>query len=126
MPDDGVIKYTLWDPEEKDFIESNVVYDDTEGILIDQTAVLFVTVMQGNETLAYWGDEGLEDDNFQYTIIAGGTLEEVLAGQPVQAISEDLHIGFTGTDDGMVYAADDQGNWIGLQMNDQALLRRTR
>ena len=121
MPDDGVIKYTLWDPEEKDFIESNVVYDDTEGILIDQTAVLFVTVMQGNETLAYWGDEGLEDDNFQYTIIAGGTLEEVLAGQPVQAISEDLHIGFTGTDDGMVYAADDQGNWIGLQMNDQAL-----
>ncbi len=121
MPDDGVIKYTLWDPEEEDFIESNVVYDDTEGIVIDQTAVLFVYLLQGNETLAYWGDEWLEDDDFQYTIIAGGTLEDVLAGDDVDAINEDLHIGFKCADDGMVYAADAEGNWIGLHMNDQAL-----
>ena len=121
MPDDGVIKYTLWDPEEKDFIESNVVYDDTEGIVIDQTAVLFVYLLQGNETLAYWGDEMLEDDDFMYTIIKGGTLEQVLAGDDVDAINEDLHIGFKCAVDGMVYAADAEGNWIGLQMNDQAL-----
>ncbi len=121
MPDDGVIKYTLWDPEEEDFIESNVVYDDTEGIVIDQTAVLFVYLLQGNETLAYWGDEWLEDDDFMYTIIKGGTLEQVLAGESVDAINEDLHIGFKCADDGMVYAADAEGNWIGLHMNDQAL-----
>ncbi len=121
MPDDGVIKYTLWDPEEEDFIESNVVYDDTEGIVIDQTAVLFVYLLQGNETLAYWGDKWLEDDDFMYTIIKGGTLEQVLAGESVDAINEDLHIGFKCADDGMVYAADAEGNWIGLHMNDQAL-----
>ena len=121
MPADGTIKYTLWDPEEEEFLESNEDYDDTEGIVIDQTAVLFVTVMQGNETLAYWGDKWLEDDDFQYTIITGGTLDEVLAGEDVAAINEDLHIGFTGVDDGMVYAADADGNWIGLKMNDEAL-----
>ena len=121
MPADGTIKYTLWDPEEEEFLESNEDYDDTEGIVIDQTAVLFVTVMQGNETLAYWGDQWLEDDEFQYTIITGGTLDDVLAGEDVAAINEDLHIGFTGVDDGMVYAADADGNWIGLKMNDEAL-----
>ena len=50
-----------------------------------------------------------------------GTLEQLLAGEDIGAINEDLHIGEAFVDDNMVYVADADGNWIGLKVTDDAM-----
>ena len=50
-----------------------------------------------------------------------GTLEQVLAGEDINRINEDLYIGQTFADDCMVYAADADGNWIALHMRDDVV-----
>ena len=50
-----------------------------------------------------------------------GTLEQLLAGEDVDVINEDLHICEAFADDNMVYVADEDGNWIGLKVSDDVL-----
>lgn len=50
-----------------------------------------------------------------------GTLEQLLAGEDVDLINEDLHICEAFADDNMVYVADEEGNWIGLKVSDDVL-----
>ena len=50
-----------------------------------------------------------------------GTLEQLLAGEDIGAINEDLHIGEAFVDDNMVYVADAESNWIGLKVTDDAM-----
>ena len=59
--------------------------------------------------------------NATFKLVTFGSLEQLLAGEDIVAINEDLHICQAFVDDNMVYAADEEGNWIGLKVTEDAM-----